>query len=225
MTSRNIYRGDYKFTRHEVDLSLVSNVNREIIVSGNLLVVSNNLISMGGAANDPITPTIQFNDLNAPPLNILPFSIFRLPYGKVIINSAAIVTSSTDLNIADPLILYSALTDDINIFNFRDSSTFILAQNPGSQVNVNRAFNIPIPIGASSCILTAANNGAVADVVMTVQLYHRNMTYITIFISPGLGDLHLPIDIRGYESIRISYITSVGDPTGVLRFYLRFQDK
>jgi len=222
--AKQVYRGDLIFTKHEVDITTVTNVNKTINIVGNLLMITNNIIPVGGQANALVKPTIRFNSMSAKPLDLLPFGIFRFVYGSVYINSTMITNIAGDMNVYTPLVLYSSYSKDTQVFNFRDSQDCLIGRNPGVQVNAGYAFTVPIPLGAKSCILNVINNGAVPDVTVSIEMNNGLYPNQQIFEDLVVGQFHLPIDVRGYETLVLRSNASVGDPTGFLSFQYKFTD-
>ena len=171
---------NFPFQKYEIDLSNQTLENRLINLSGNILIIPNNIIPIGYDSTNStfVKPTIKFNTLDSPAIELQPFSVFEVNFERIFLNSFHIFYSTPDPVEGSKISLLSSNIENINLLNFRRFYPFKISTTQSLNLTGTKFIRILVPSGAKN-VSIALNYTTDANftAIITGYIYRENGQY------------------------------------------------
>ena len=221
----------FPFQKLELDLGPETFSDKELNLSGSILVVPNNIVPVGYNTSNAqiVKPTIKFNTKTSPELELQPFSIFQLNFERIFLNSFPILGDDSNIK-STKLVFLSSTISKVDIFNFRNSVPFKISNVTALDV-VAGVSSIPfyVPSGAKNLTLSLSLTATVGNESIGIYgdtIAIEKTTYVnreTLIYETGLASGTIrktyQIDCEGYQKIMFNIIKDASE-TSLTCYYV-----
>ncbi len=196
----------------------------EINIRGQLFSVVDNIVPSTPITNYPSgLPFIRFNDVQSDPLELAPFSIFKLDYSRIFIDVITTLINNTFPRTysTKPTLISSGIAG-VDIKNFRTNGKYIIGRNGSTAFSANstETLNFPVPVGSKRCTVLGIFTVGAGDMTITISGVTGNqITPLFSNVYVAGAEVDLSFDCSLYDHIYYNLLSSVGY-TGNLSSYL-----
>ena len=172
---------NFPFQKYEIDLTNQTFENRLINLSGNILIVANNIVPVGiDSQNNFVKPSIKFNTQGSPKIELNPFSVFQVNFERLFLDSYLPFTDQIKEKLTSTkLILLSSNIENINLMNFRTVDSFQVSGELDPLDILKNAITLTIPSGAKNASVAIKYNTDATDFKLNIRAFSHYQNSLT----------------------------------------------